>query len=241
MVMGVASPDYLTGAAFRTLAGAPAGTFVLETVLNAASYLATWFRREFGDPALGGALDPALEAAAAAVAPGADGLLTVPYWNCAQTPYWDTSARGITVGWQGIHTGAHLYRSLLEGVAFELRLHLEGLEASTGTPVRVLRTVGGGSRSPLWRQIVADVTGRQVQLCEGGEISARGAAVLAFAALGGGDVDGAAKALARFGETILPRPEVAAGYERLYAVQRRIYPALRDVVHDLSRAVVPTL
>jgi len=249
MVMGVPAREYLTGPAFRTLAGAPAGTFVLETVLNAASYLASWFRREFGDPRLAGALDPALEAAAATVPPGADGLLTIPYWNCAQTPYWDTAARGAVVGWHGGHTRAHLYRSLLEGVAFELRLHLDGLEAATGTRVELLRAMGGGSRSPLWQQIVADVTGRPVELCAGEEISARGAAVLAWAGAGlpvddgraadGGRVAAVARAMASFGATIEPRAEVTGAYDRLFAVQRRIYPALRDVFADLATIPPP--
>ena len=243
MVMGVPSATYVTSSAFRTLAGAPWPGFVLETVLNAASYLATWFRREFGDPALGGALDPALEAATAALPPGADGLLTLPYWNCAQTPDWDTAARGVTLGWHGGHTRAHLYRSLLEGVAFELRLHLDGLEAATGEPVRVLRAMGGGSRSPLWTQIVADVTGRVVEGCAGEEISARGAAVLAWAGTAPftdpEPVTARATAMASFGATVRPRPEAAATYDRLSAVQRRMYPALREVFADLAEITGP--
>jgi xylulokinase len=243
MVMGVPSAEYLTSAAFRTLAGAPAGTFVLETVLNAAAYLGEWFRREFGDPALAGAIDPALEAAAAALPPGAEGLLTVPYWNCAQTPYWDTAARGVTVGWHGGHGRAHLYRSLLEGVAFELRLHLAGLEEATGEPVRVLRATGGGSRSPLWRQIVADVTGRPVQPCAGGEISARGAAVLAWAATqddgGAASVTAAASAMASFGPAVDPDPARTGAYTALWQVHRTVYPALRATLHDLAAITAP--
>lgn len=243
MVMGVTSSEYRTGPAFRTLAGAPAGSYVLETVLNAAAYLAEWFRREFGDPALHGAVDPALEAAAAAVPEGADGLLTVPYWNCAQTPYWDTDARGVVLGWHGGHTRAHLYRSLLEGVAFELRLHLDGLEAATGRRVDVLRTTGGGSRSPLWTQIVADVTGRDVQRCAGGEISARGAAVLAWAGGSGRrdelgqEVAKAAAAMASFDPAVHPRTAATARYGRLFAVQRQVYPQLRTVFTDLAAAL----
>jgi len=237
MVMGVAATDYATSPAFRTLAGAPSGTFVLETILNAAAYLADWFRREFGDPALGGALDPALEAAAEAVPAGCDGLLTVPYWNCAQTPYWDTAARGVTLGWHGGHTRAHLYRSLMEGVAFELRLHLEGLEAVTGTRVDVLRAMGGGSRSPLWTQIMADVTGRPLRLCHGEEISARGAGVLAWAGtIPGADVASTAARMVSLGDTVVPRPEHTARYERLFAVQRQVYPRLREAFAELARA-----
>ncbi|MFZ0161628.1 MAG: FGGY-family carbohydrate kinase, partial [Kineosporiaceae bacterium] len=235
MVMGTPSGEYLTGRAFRTLAGAPAGTFVLETVLNAAAYLASWFRREFGDPALAGAPDAALDAAATAVAPGAEGLLTVPYWNAAQTPYWDARARGVVLGWGGNHTRAHLYRSLLEGVAFELRLHLDGLEAATGTRVTSLRAMGGGSRSALWAQIVADVTGRPIQRCEGAEISARGAAVLGWAgAFPPATVPEVSAAMTALGERIVPRPEVTLQYDRLFAVQRQIYPRLREVFADLA-------
>ena len=214
MVLGTPSTQMLTSRAFRTLVGAPEGTFVLETVLNAASYLASWFRREFGDPTLAGAPDPYLDAAAALIPPGADGLLTVPYWNAAQTPYWDPYARGVVLGWSGSHTRTHLYRSLLEGVAFELRLHLDGLEAATGRRVERIRAMGGGSRSVLWSQIVADVTGRQIQLCEGGEISARGAAVSSWTGAGlrvPGSVErptvaAVSRAMAQLGTRVVPQP-----------------------------------
>lgn len=241
LVCGVGSERYLTGAGFRTLAGAPAGSFVLETVLNAASYLTSWFRTELGDPAQHGAVDPALEAAASAVPPGAEGLLTVPYWNCAQTPYWDADARGVMLGWTGRHTRAHAYRSLLEGVAFELRLHLDGLETATAQPLSTLRLMGGGSRSPLWRQIVADVTGRRVELCDGEEISARGAAVLAWAASSPEQrlplerrIDQAARAMHRVALTVEPDPRTEDAYAAVFAVQQRIYPALRDVFGALA-------
>lgn len=234
MVLGTPTSTYLSGKAFRTLAGAPAGTFVLETVLNAAAYLADWFRREFGATA-GAAPDPALEAAAAALAPGADGLLVLPYWNAAQTPYWDPAARGAIVGLTGTHTRAHVYRALLEGVAFELRLHLEGLEQATRTPITSIRAMGGGSRSPLWAQIVADVTGRQLRLCDGEEISARGAAVLAWAGAGlGGDVREVSRRMGALGGTITPDAARAARYARLFAVQRELYPGLREVFARLA-------
>ena len=234
MVLGTPAAQYVTGRAFRTLAGAPAGSFVLETVLNAAAYLADWFRRELGDPALAGAPDPALEAAAAQVRPGADGLLAVPYWNAAQTPYWDAAARGALVGLTGAHTRAHVYRALLEGVAFELRLHLDGL-AAAGTTVGTVRAMGGGSRSPLWAQVVADVTGREVRLAEGREISARGAAVLAFAAVGGAQVAQASAAMGHLGARVSPDGAANARYGEVYAVQQQVYPALREVFAGITR------
>lgn len=227
MVMGVQSPQYLTDDAFRTLAGVPAGQYTLETVLNAAAYLATWTRETFG----GNATVAEMEAAAAQVAPGAEGLLVLPYWNAAQTPYWDPLARGAVVGWHGRHTPAHLYRAVLEGVAFELRLHLERLEAATGRPVEHIRAVGGGARSQLWVRIVADVVQRPVRVCSAGEVSAAGAAVLAHAFLTGGDPTTVGEPA---GTEVAPDPAAGERSARLADVHRRLYPGLRDVFADLS-------
>ncbi len=234
MVLGTPSTRYLTGRAFRTLAGAPHDTFVLETVLNAAAYLADWFRRELGDPALDGAPDPGLDEAAAALPPGAEGLIALPYWNAAQTPHWDPNARGALVGLGGVHTRAHVYRALLESVACELRLHLDGLEAATGRRVRDLRAMGGGSRSPLWVRIIADVTGRPVTLTRGGEISARGAAALAWSAVSGLPLEEVSATMGALGERIVPDPAAAERYRRVYAVQQHLYPRLRGIFTELS-------
>ena len=87
----------------------------VETFSSSGTYLSTWFRQQFGDPDLAGAPDPALERDAAALPVGSERLLTLPYWNAAQTPHWDSQASGVTLGWQGCHTRAHFYRSLLEG------------------------------------------------------------------------------------------------------------------------------
>lgn len=225
MVCGVSCDEALTSPAFRTLVGVRPGGYVLETVLNAAAYLASWAVREFGAGDLA-----AVQAAAALLPPGAEGLLTLPYWNAAQTPYWDPAARGAVVGWHGRHTPAHLYRSVLEGVALELRLQLGELERATGTPVERLRAVGGGARSPLWTQIVADVTGREVAVMADGEVSAAGAALLGHVHLGH---DAAALAW-RSGHVVLPDPRASAAYDRLYEPYRRLYPALKDVMALLA-------
>jgi xylulokinase len=248
MVLGVQSDTYRWDPAFRTLAGVRPGLYTLETVLNAAAYVATWCREQFGGQVADGVAGPAgaeLEAAAAALPPGAEGLLTVPYWNAAQTPYWDPRARGVTVGWHGRHTPAHLYRSILEGVGFELRLHLERLEAVTGEPIRTIRVVGGGSRSPLWVQIVADVTGRPIRVCADEEWSAAGAAALARAYLDRTTTPRDPHATPTAGPStrepdgrdVLPDPAATGRYEAFAAVHRRIYPALRDVFGDLLAAV----
>lgn len=232
MVLGVASDGYRWDPAFRTLAGVGPHDHTLETVLNAAAYVATWCREQLAG-------DADLEQAAAALPPGAEGLLTLPYWNAAQTPYWDPLARGAVIGWHGRHTAAHLYRSILEGVAYELRLHLERLEAATGTPVTQIRAVGGGARSPLWVRIVSDVTQRPVRVCSAGEASAAGAAALAWSHLTGMTPQQAAAQAAGpllDGHDVHPDPTTAARHSALYDVQQRLYPQLREVFSALADA-----
>jgi xylulokinase len=241
MVMGVQSDTYLRDPAFRTLAGASPGTYTLETVLNSATYVATWWREQFGVSSLGGAPDPRLEAAAARLPPGAEGLLTLPYWNCAQTPYWDPHARGAMVGWHGRHGPEHMYRSILEGVAYELRLHLEALEAATSRRIDSLRGMGGGTRSTLWTQILADVTQRPLLICAEEEISALGAAVLAHASQPGAggsarSVASTAHVMASYERTVDPDPARCADYDRFFAVHRRLYPQLREIFEPLAAA-----
>jgi len=239
LVMGVQSREYRWDPAFRTMASAIPGQYTLETFLSSGTYLTTWYRQQFGNPELGGSPDPDLEAAAAAIQPGADGLLTVPYWNSAQTPHWDPDAKGIMVGWHGNHTRAHAYRSILEGIALELRLHLHGLEAATGERIATLRAMGGGTRSQLWIQIIADVTGRPLQICAEEEISALGAGVLVQAATRGGKANSlheVAARSARYSGTVMPDTRVAPAYDAYFALYQRLFGQLRDVFPELTAA-----
>ena len=238
MVLGIQSKEYLWDPAFRTLAGIRPGTYTLETVLNAAAYVATWCREQFGETGAEGIAGRDLEAAAARLPIGAEGLLTLPYWNAAQTPHWDALARGATIGWHGRHTPAHLYRSILEGVGFELRLHLERLEEVTGQRIESIRAVGGGARSPLWIRIMTDITQRPVRVCADPEASAAGAATLAREFL-----DWAVHASSEvappnlpLGREVLPDPLTAARYDAFFGVYRRMYPALRGLFPDLAVA-----
>ena len=236
MVLGVQSEEYQWDPAFRTLAGIRAGKFTLETVLNAAAYVATWCREQFGERGVDGAVGADMEAAAR-LPIGAEGLLTLPYWNAAQTPYWDALARGAVVGWHGRHTRAHLYRSILEGVGFELRLHLERLEEVTGQRIESIRAVGGGARSPLWIRIITDITQRPVLVCAEPEASAAGAAALAWEFLGGSPARArGALPAAPSGREVLPDPSTVDGYDALFAVDRRTYPALSGLFPDLAAA-----
>ena len=149
VVSGTCSDHYLASPAYRTtFAGIP-GSYLLETVLLGGTYTVTWFVETFGQAgeATGLPAEAGWEAAAQEVPPGALGLLLVPYWNSAMNPYWDASASGVVAGWRGVHRRQHLYRAILEGIAFEQRLQTEGVEAAIGQAVERYIAVGGGARA----------------------------------------------------------------------------------------------
>lgn len=238
LVAGYASPEYLWSRRYRTVLDAPGRGYLLETFTQSGTYLISWFVDRFSPSLLAetptGACEVAreedLEKRAAAIAPGCEGLVALPYWNGAQTPYWDGDARGAVIGWSGAHTGAHLYRALLEGIAFETRLQTDGVEADTGKRVTHFLTTGGGSRSATWSQLIADVTGRRLDVCAESETTALGAAMLAACAVGvHPDLATAATKMARTERTFTPRADVAATYESLYQRYVTIYPTLREL------------
>ncbi|MGB3481260.1 MAG: FGGY family carbohydrate kinase [Mycobacterium sp.] len=237
LVAGYVSPEYRWSRKYRTVLDASGQGFLLEAFTLSGAYLITWFVDTFVPALLAQGADPScaareqdLEAGAETVPPGSDGLFTVPYWNGSQTPYWEGNARGTVLGWSGIHTGAHFYRSVLEGSAFEVRLQVEGVVADTGVPVRRFLATGGGSRSPLWSQIIADVTGIQVDICAETETTALGAAMMASCAVGiHADLRAAAAAMTRTVQSIVPRPDIAEQYGELYERYLRIYPTVREL------------
>ena len=98
--------------------------------------------------------------------------------------YWDPTATGITVGWTGAHGREHFYRAILEGVAFEQRLVGDATMDAVGERFSEYVAMGGGSRSDLWCQIMADVTKVPVVRATTSEATCLGAAILAAVAAG---------------------------------------------------------
>ena len=243
VVSGTYSEEYAWAREFRTLGGPVPGTYTLETLLQGGTYTVSWFVDKLaGIDAKRLALDLSdedmLEAAAARVKPGADGLLLVPYWNMAQTPHWDDHARGVVLGFGGHHGKAHIFRAILEGIAFEQRLLTDGVASTRDQAIDLYLAVGGGSRSALWCQIIADVTGRTVTACSEAETTSLGAGMHAAAAIGWFDsISEAAEAMSGEGATYTPDERAAKRYEQLFDVYREIYPRVKELFPRLSAAV----
>ncbi len=200
----------------------------MGVMLSAAGSL-RWFRDTVA-PDISFA-DLSLEAGS--VAPGADGLVFLPYLTGERTPHPDPEARGAFVGLTVRHTRAHLARAVMEGVAFGLRDSLEIIREQSD--VGDIRVAGGGAGSTVWLQILADVFGADVRTVDVPESAAYGAALLSAVGAGAYPTVGrAVEATIRTGERYRPSP-AAARYEDMYGIYRSLYPSLREISHQLSR------
>jgi xylulokinase len=168
-----------------------------------------------------------LTALAAAAPPGSDGLLWAPYLFGERTPHLDPTARAALTGLTTSHTRGHIVRAVLEGVAFSLNDTFT-LFRELHIPVTNIRLGGGGARSPLWRQIQADVYNHPVEILEADEGGAFGAALLAGTGVGAWpSVEAACADTIRPAATILPKD--APIMAEAYAHYRKLYPALKSI------------
>ena len=169
-----------------------------------------------------------LASSVANVTPGSEGLLFLPYLTGERTPHPDPFARGAFVGLTVRHQTKHMTRAVLEGVGFGLRDSFTLIEGS-GLPKadRVLIS-GGGTRSPQWRQILADILDADLSTVNTTEGAAFGVAMLAGVGVGlWSSVDAAAHAVISTTGTTHPRPEAADRYNVYYRLYRELYPALK--------------
>jgi xylulokinase len=200
-------------------------------VTQAAGLSLRWFRDQFG--VVDGHRDSYddLTAEAAKVRAGSDGLLWAPYLMGERTPYLDASARGMLVGLTASHTRAHVIRAILEGVAFSLRDTFTIFE-QIGVPGKTIRLGGGGARSPLWRQIQADVYGQAVETLAVEEGAAYGAAILAgVGARAWPTVDAACAAVVHVASVTAPNVQDSLVMNHAYSSYRRIYPTMKAILN----------
>jgi xylulokinase len=199
-------------------------------VTQAAGLSLRWFRDTFGTSGSQGG-DPydRLSQEAAAIPAGADGVLWAPYLMGERTPHLDSDVRAALIGLAASHGRGHIIRAILEGVAFSLKDSLT-IFAEIGVPVNDIRLGGGGARSPLWRQIQADVYAKPVSLLAAEEGCAYGAAVLAGVGVGlWPSVDEACAEIVRIASVVSPVKQSSDKLQQQYKLYRAIYPALKQI------------
>jgi xylulokinase len=217
------------------------GRYTIDGGMSTTGALTRWFRDTLGreemaaEAAGGPSAYAALAASAAAISPGADGLICLPYFAGERTPINDPDARGVYAGLTLTHGKAHLYRASLEGTAYGVRDNLETM-STMGAPPKRLVAVGGGARNPLWMQIVSDVSGLPQDVPERTIGASYGDAFIA--GLAAGIVSGS-HALERdwvkLAMRLQPNPDLRSTYDAYYQVYRDLYESAKDELHTLAK------
>ncbi|MBN1121548.1 MAG: FGGY-family carbohydrate kinase [Anaerolineae bacterium] len=214
--------------------------YSLEVQVYRGYWMVSWFSREFGlreqqiaerrGLPVEGLFDKLIED----VPPGSLGLLLQPFWSPGlRKP--GPEAKGAIIGWGDVHTREHMYRSILEGVAYALREGKESTERRSHVPITELRVAGGGSQSDAAMQITADVFGLPVSRPHTHEAAGLGAAIDAAVGLGfHGDFETAVGAMVRLGRTFEPDAEAHKIYDALYRrVYKKLYKRLSGFYHEI--------
>jgi ribulose kinase len=200
------------------------GRPVVEGGQTSTGSVIAWFKRNFAE----GIDFDRLNAEAAALPPGAEGLLAVDHFQGNRTPHTDPLARGAITGLSLKHGPAHVYRALVESICFGTRAIVESFgDAFTARRIVI---AGGATRSPFWLQLHADTLGLPLELTDETEACALGSGILA--AHGAGHfptIDAGCAAMVRIARRIEPDMAVHAAYAPIYARYRAAYPALKPL------------
>jgi xylulokinase len=214
----------------HTFCHAIPGRWHVMGVTQAAGLSLRWFRDRFGVASKDGR-DPydVLAGEAASAPAGSEGAFWVPYLMGERTPHLDPNARAAMLGLTNSHSRGHIIRAVMEGVAYSLKDTFT-IFNEMQIPVTSIRLGGGGARSPLWRQIQADVYAYEVEIVAAEEGAAYGAAILAGVGAGGwNSVDEACDRVVRVASRIAPDQAASKTMQSSYGTYRKIYPALHQV------------
>jgi len=235
------TPRYLESTPFIPpyQAAAP-GHYNTEIQITRGFWMVNWFKEQFGlhekieAEARGVPPESLFDELVTAVPPGAMGLMLQPFWNPGiKVP--GPEAKGAVIGFGDVHTRAHLYRAILEGLAYALREGKERIERRGGARIERVRVSGGGSQSDAALQITANIFNLPTERPHLYETSGLGAAIIAAVGLGlHPDFATAVREMTRVGQVFQPEPQHVRIYDRLYRkVYRRMYRRLQPLYREI--------
>ncbi len=223
LITGMWAPEPRISNYWRTMVSPTGEGYFLEGVQRAGAFLLNWLIDTFA----GGRADPGvfarLDAEAARIPLGSEGVTVSPYLSGCMDPHWDPDARMAILGLAPHHGPAHVYRAALEALTLESARAIAAMRAEGLAPARII-AVGGGALNHLWTQMFADATGLPVTRGISPEASSLGAAISAAKGIGWyPDFATAAAAMTRTAETVTPDPAAASAWTTLSTRQARTY------------------
>ncbi len=233
--LNITSEKYLEAIPFHpAYPGVVPGSFNVEMMVERGYWMVSWFKQEFGlheqtqADNTGVAPETLFDELLKAVPAGSMGLTLQPYWG-GGTNHAGPEAKGAIIGFTEVHTRAHLYRAMIEGLTYALREGKELLEKRSGKTLKRLVISGGGSQSDQIMQISADIFGMPVERPHTYETSGLGAAIAA--AVGSGvyeDFDTAVAKMTHVADRFEPQSDSQRIYQELYSnVYKKMYGSLR--------------
>jgi xylulokinase len=202
--------------------------------MQAAGGAYDWLERLFRAEAQAGPQHQALDVAVSTIPPGANGLLFLPYLLGERSPHWNPLARAAFIGLTMPDSRAELARAVLEGVAFNLRSILDVMRGQ-GIKIETMRLIGGGAKSAIWRQILADIYNLPiVQLGLPAAATALGAAIAGGVGVGLYPDYGVVRQLILSTPAEQPNPATQARYAALYELFQQSYASLEPIYERLA-------
>ncbi len=224
---------------------AVSGAYSLEIMIYRGYWMVSWFKQQFAHQEQSLAEERGIEPETLfddlveQAPPCAEGLMLQPFWSPGiKVP--GPEARGAIIGFNDVHNRAHLYRAILEGLAYALREGKERSEKRSGVPITELRVAGGGSQSDAALQLTADIFGLPAARPHVYEASGLGAAIDAAVGLKlHPDFDTAIREMTRVGRVFTPDPRMRDVYDRLYRrVYKQMYRRLKPLYEEI-RKIIP--
>jgi len=208
------------------------GKYLINGCMAASGSIIKWFRTQFAPDADYSALD----AEGSSVPCGSDGLVLLPYFLGEKTPINDPLARGVLFGLTLSHSRGHIYRAIMEGIAFGFQHHLAIL-AERDLRAQKARVTNGGARSALWKQITADVLGISLEEVANHPGSSLGAAFAAGMGTGHFRDWGEIERFIRISSIVTPNPKAHQQYRQLFQIYLDLYESLKGEFPALHRAM----
>ena len=208
------------------------GCGLVEGGLNSSGSILSWFKNNFCREleSLPGGAYAAMDAEAEKIPIGSEGLLVLDWWQGNRAPYADSDIQGTIYGLSLRHTRAHIYRAIMEGVAFGTENVLRAYRQA-GFPADEVYISGGTTKSRLWMQIHADVSNVAIHVPKNREAPSLGTAILAAHAAGLYTFEEAVKNMVHYDSVIYPNEQNHAKYQQIFAQYEAAYPAMKDWMH----------
>jgi xylulokinase len=207
------------------------GKYLINGCMAASGSIIKWFRNQLAP----GSDYPTLDAEGSSIPCGSDGLVLLPYFLGEKTPINDPLARGVLFGLSLSHTRGHIYRAILEGIAYGFQHHLAVL-AERNLQAGKARVTNGGARSAFWKQVTADVLGIPLEEVAQHPGSSLGAAFIAGMGAGQFKEWEEVERFIRVSSVVRPDPRAHERYQELFQVYRGLYETLKETFPALHRA-----